>query len=371
MAGVKVEHVNIGGENVVKSSDFLLAGVHNFIVAAEFCGEHIVEKILRSSGAFVVEGENPGKALGFAGFVLREGVFAAVDGDGGGGGSCDIGVHSVNEALKLGVGAGGKVAHNRLGGSSAEKVGKHGAVNNIAVALEHKGNTVASEPVIVEVEPGGNVRRGVDSGGKVPEKSLAEPSGEVLATVNDVDCGLFVIDLVHKIVGGKLYGDRVAGRLGIGVRKGGEEGRKLFGIMIDNKFVFVYNVGLAAVKIVVLIAAARECKKHRQGNADCEKALYSHLRFFSPFMILCLFFAEIFEISALSKKCLTANYNNDKIHSAPSVLKKFSKFRRRYADVAELADALDSGSSVSNDLWVQVPSSAPKRSSQKAASFFI
>ena len=29
------------------------------------------------------------------------------------------------------------------------------------------------------------------------------------------------------------------------------------------------------------------------------------------------------------------------------------------ADVAESADALDSGSSVSNDLWVQVPSSAP------------
>ena len=31
------------------------------------------------------------------------------------------------------------------------------------------------------------------------------------------------------------------------------------------------------------------------------------------------------------------------------------------ADVAELADALDSGSSESNFMWVQVPSSAPKR----------
>ena len=32
-----------------------------------------------------------------------------------------------------------------------------------------------------------------------------------------------------------------------------------------------------------------------------------------------------------------------------------------HADVAELADALDSGSSESNFIWVQVPSSAPDR----------
>ena len=35
---------------------------------------------------------------------------------------------------------------------------------------------------------------------------------------------------------------------------------------------------------------------------------------------------------------------------------------RQYADVAELADALDSGSSEGNFIWVQVPSSAPQKS---------
>ena len=34
---------------------------------------------------------------------------------------------------------------------------------------------------------------------------------------------------------------------------------------------------------------------------------------------------------------------------------------RQYADVAELADALDSGSSEGNFIWVQVPSSAPNQ----------
>ena len=33
----------------------------------------------------------------------------------------------------------------------------------------------------------------------------------------------------------------------------------------------------------------------------------------------------------------------------------------KYADVAELADALDSGSSESNFMWVQVPSLAPNK----------
>ena len=35
--------------------------------------------------------------------------------------------------------------------------------------------------------------------------------------------------------------------------------------------------------------------------------------------------------------------------------------RFTYASVAELADALDSGSSESNFMWVQVPSLAPKK----------
>ena len=36
-----------------------------------------------------------------------------------------------------------------------------------------------------------------------------------------------------------------------------------------------------------------------------------------------------------------------------------AKMTQEYARVAELADALDSGSSVSNNMWVQVPSFAP------------
>ena len=41
------------------------------------------------------------------------------------------------------------------------------------------------------------------------------------------------------------------------------------------------------------------------------------------------------------------------------------------ADVAELADALDSGSSESNFMWVQVPSSAPKRHWIVPVPFFL
>ena len=43
----------------------------------------------------------------------------------------------------------------------------------------------------------------------------------------------------------------------------------------------------------------------------------------------------------------------------------------KYADVAELADALDSGSSESNFMWVQVPSSAPALSSRKVTELFF
>ena len=42
-----------------------------------------------------------------------------------------------------------------------------------------------------------------------------------------------------------------------------------------------------------------------------------------------------------------------------------------FADVAELADALDSGSSDSNVIWVQVPSSAPKAAEHSFCSFFV
>ena len=52
---------------------------------------------------------------------------------------------------------------------------------------------------------------------------------------------------------------------------------------------------------------------------------------------------------------------------------KFAKMRfYKFADVAELADALDSGSSESNFMWVQLPSSAPrKKSNLRVCSFFV
>ena len=44
---------------------------------------------------------------------------------------------------------------------------------------------------------------------------------------------------------------------------------------------------------------------------------------------------------------------------------------QEYARVAELADALDSGSSEGNFMWVQVPSSAPGRSRCKDGADFL
>ena len=46
--------------------------------------------------------------------------------------------------------------------------------------------------------------------------------------------------------------------------------------------------------------------------------------------------------------------------SADAVSAQTNEQLNIYAEVAELADALDSGSSGSNTVWVQVPSPAPK-----------
>ena len=53
--------------------------------------------------------------------------------------------------------------------------------------------------------------------------------------------------------------------------------------------------------------------------------------------------------------CLRFGYNNTR-HQG------HGPRRKEYADVAELADALDSGSSSLKRVWVQIPSSAPKSS---------
>ena len=53
--------------------------------------------------------------------------------------------------------------------------------------------------------------------------------------------------------------------------------------------------------------------------------------------------------------CLRFGYNNTRRQG-------HGLRRKEYADVAELADALDSGSSSLKRVWVQIPSSAPKSS---------
>ena len=53
--------------------------------------------------------------------------------------------------------------------------------------------------------------------------------------------------------------------------------------------------------------------------------------------------------------CLRFGYNNIRRQG-------HGPRRKEYADVAELADALDSGSSSLKRVWVQIPSSAPKSS---------
>ena len=56
--------------------------------------------------------------------------------------------------------------------------------------------------------------------------------------------------------------------------------------------------------------------------------------------------------------CLRFGYNNTRRQGQ-------GPRRKEYADVAELADALDSGSSSLKRVWVQIPSSAPKKSTQE------
>ena len=65
-----------------------------------------------------------------------------------------------------------------------------------------------------------------------------------------------------------------------------------------------------------------------------------------------LFFYLYFQRGKKRKKWLTSG-------PAYAKIKYVLTRERQYADVAELADALDSGSSEGNFIWVQVPSSAP------------
>ena len=56
--------------------------------------------------------------------------------------------------------------------------------------------------------------------------------------------------------------------------------------------------------------------------------------------------------------------------SADAVSARTNKQLNIHAEVAELADALDSGSSGSNTVWVQVPSPAPKIPNASAFGIF-
>ena len=62
--------------------------------------------------------------------------------------------------------------------------------------------------------------------------------------------------------------------------------------------------------------------------------------------------------------CLRFGYNNTRRQG-------HGPRRKEYADVAELADALDSGSSSLKRVWVQIPSSAPKACDKKDATGFF
>ena len=62
--------------------------------------------------------------------------------------------------------------------------------------------------------------------------------------------------------------------------------------------------------------------------------------------------------------CLRFGYNNTRRQG-------HGPRRKEYADVAELADALDSGSSSLKRVWVQIPSSAPKSSNVCSGIFYF
>ena len=80
---------------------------------------------------------------------------------------------------------------------------------------------------------------------------------------------------------------------------------------------------------------------------------------FDVFTHFLLMFTKIKKVWHFLRKtldiCLRFGYNNTRRQG-------HGPRRKEYADVAELADALDSGSSSLKRVWVQIPSSAPKSS---------
>ena len=92
--------------------------------------------------------------------------------------------------------------------------------------------------------------------------------------------------------------------------------------------------------------------RHQQKAAFLRKLLFFFVFHFPDFQLLKTLF---FEISKNFQKSVDRGrkswyYNNRR-----------TEVHNKYADVAELADALDSGSSGSNTVWVQIPSSAPTK----------
>ena len=64
------------------------------------------------------------------------------------------------------------------------------------------------------------------------------------------------------------------------------------------------------------------------------------------------------------------DFGNRKSHAERGCHFRTNKQLNIHAEVAELADALDSGSSGSNTVWVQVPSPAPKIPNASALGIF-